>query len=300
MTFYTGKVLIRERYPMEQFTSKIITIGNTDFKLTFLGKDSLINEEWTAEPHLHPFIELHLVNTGKVMIRSGEDKTVLSDNYICIIPANCYHSVVSLSPVVSRMSVYLNIEKNTHGYEDTYPAYKEVFESRLVQSFECKSVYLSEIFKLEKNGAILNSKIEFLISLLLCEIYDVNFSGSSEIYKHNSTDVKTELLLEIEAYLNYVLADGRDYDGTGFSKIAEHLRLSSTQLRRLIKKHFNCTYRDLIFEYKIERAKRIIESTDTPLEKTAEMCGYSTYAGFYKAFIKYTGKTPENYRKDIK
>lgn len=285
---------------MERFTSKIITIGNTDFKLTFSGKDSLLNEEWTAEPHLHPFIELHLVNTGKVLIRSGEDKTVLSDNYICVIPANCYHSVVSLSPVVSRMSVYLNIEKNTSGYEDTYPVYKEVFESKLVQSFECKSVYLSEIFKLEQNGAIFNSKIEFLVSMLLCEIYDINFSGSIDINKHKPTDVKTELLLEIEAYLNYVLADGRDYDDLGFAKIADHLRLSTTQLRRLIKKHFNCTYRDLIFEYKIERAKSIIESTDTPLEKIAEKCGYSTYAGFYKAFIKYTGKTPENYRKESK
>ena len=285
-----------------EFMSSIIAIGNTDFKVTFRGTDSFDDNEWYSKPHRHPFAEMHLVNQGRALIKISTGKILLSDNHICIIPAKCYHSPKSITSKLSRMSFYIEIEKNADSGDDTYSVYKSIFEAKMPFYKECKSSYLKDIFELDKSAGffgITNNKFEFLLSLLLCEIYDANTSGAFANEESKSIDSKANLLIKFEKYLNFIPENGNG-ENTDFifNKIASELYLSPSQLRRLIKKHFNCTYRELLVECKMERAKILIDDSDITLENVAELCGYSTYAGFYKAFTKYTGTTPDKYRSD--
>ena len=285
---------------MSEFITAKINIGNTDFKVTFQGILSFDDNIWHAEPHRHSFAEMHLVNTGRALIKIGDGKILLSDNHICIVPAKCYHSPESLAPALSRMSFYIEIEKNDNSDEDTYSVYKNIFEAEIPFYKECSSTYLKDIFKFSKNSHFIGTtknKFESLLSLLLCEVYDANTNVVCLNKENTQIDSKSEFLIKFEKYLNFIpeAKDGEN-DAFIFNKIAEELYMSPSQLRRLIKKHFNCTYRKLLVECKMERARILIEDCDITLDRVAELCGYSTYAGFYKAFTKYTGITPEKYR----
>ncbi len=285
---------------MSEFISSEITVENTNFKVTFRGTDSFDDNEWYSKPHRHPFAEMHLVNQGRALIKISTGKILLSDNHICIVPAKCYHSSESITPMLSRMSFYLEIENNGNSGDDTYSVYKKVFEGNMPFYKECSSGYLRDIFELNRNAdftGITNDKFKFLLSLLLCEVYDANTNGIGINKQNGSIDSEAELLIKFEKYLNFIPEIENSEKGEFiFNRIADELYLSPSQLRRLIKKHFNCTYRELLVECKMERAKILIEDTSIVLERVAELCGYSTYAGFYKAFMKYTGTTPEKYR----
>ena len=285
---------------MEQFRIIIITIGNTDFKITFQGRGSVFYEKWESDTHLHPFKEMHLINRGKALIRAKDEKIFLSDNYVCIMPSSCYHSIESVTPVISRMSFYIEISKNGNHCEDTYRVYNRVFNSDMPFYNESNSTYIADIFKLYSTSdstGVISDRIRLLLSMILCDIYDENADITNDSAEYNRIDYKTKLLLDIESYIYDVMLNGKKEENEIlFENLAEHICLSPTQLRRLIRKHFNCTYRSLLYEYKIERAKMLIENKDLTLEKVAEMCGYSTYAGFYKAFTRHIGTTPEKYR----
>ena len=287
---------------MSKFISTIITIGNTDFKVTFQGLHSFTYDEWYADPHLHPFVEMHLVNCGNALIKVFDEKISLSDNYICIVPAKCYHSIESGTPQVSKMSFYLEIAKSDKSGEDTYSVFKEIFEAKKPFCKECSSGYLRDIFdiiKTPRSMDITNNKLQFLLSLLLCEIYEANIGFDVESPRTLQTISNTGLVFEIETYLNSLLTlNAREDSEIAFDNLAEHLYLSPSQQRRFIKKHFNCTYRELLLKYKMERAKILVEDNDITLERVAELLGYSTYTGFYKAFTKFTGTTPDKYRKN--
>ena len=290
---------------LENFSSLKITIGNTGFTILSQGSSNATDDMWNAEPHLHPFIEMHLVSCGKAIIKTTSRKFMMSESDVCIIPPNCYHSVESLSPTVLKVSILLEMTKITNEAPDTYSVYKKIANNTEPYLLKCSPHYVTDIFNViqnqEKYGVTTSNRICFLLSLILCEIYDANEFVTTQNINGDSSDYRMELLIEIQDRLNTMLLS-REKEGIdlSFDKLAKHLNLTTTQLRRLIRKHFNRTYRELVLEYKIERAKNIIDNQNISLEKTAEICGYSTYAGFYKAFLCVTGMTPEEYRYKTK
>ena len=105
------------------------------------------------------------------------------------------------------------------------------------------------------------------------------------------TGYTTKLRLEIEDFLE--ITSQRIVTEEA---LAKHLNISTTQLRRLVRKHFRCTVRTLVLEHKIEIAKELIKKDELTMNEIATHLGYETYSGFYRSFKSLTGLTPEEYR----
>lgn len=82
-------------------------------------------------------------------------------------------------------------------------------------------------------------------------------------------------------------------------ELAQAVYLSPTHLSRLFKKKHNMTLIDYITEQRILLAKELLKQENLTVSAVAAKAGYGNYSYFTKAFRKYTGKTPREYRQEV-
>jgi AraC family transcriptional regulator len=79
--------------------------------------------------------------------------------------------------------------------------------------------------------------------------------------------------------------------------IASGVNVHPTHLCRAFRQHFDCTPGDFVRQLRIERARRCLTESDTPLAEIALQVGYSDQSHFATAFKRLTGFTPSQFRK---
>ena len=80
------------------------------------------------------------------------------------------------------------------------------------------------------------------------------------------------------------------------SDVAEGVYVSQWHLSKLINKHTNQSFFDLLGSMRIEKAKQLLQDPAMRIHEVAEQVGYSDVAHFSKSFKKITGKAPGEYR----
>jgi len=84
------------------------------------------------------------------------------------------------------------------------------------------------------------------------------------------------------------------------SDVAEHVYVSQWHLSKLINRHTNQSFLDLLAGMRIERAKLLLADPSMRVHAVAEMAGFSDVAHFSKSFKKLVGKTPGEYRAGLR
>ncbi len=85
--------------------------------------------------------------------------------------------------------------------------------------------------------------------------------------------------------------------------LAEMLSIRRHQLSLILNEHLKTNFNDYINSYRLEEAKRILESSDAEEETITGIAiavGFHSQTGFYKSFKEYTGMTPNRYRKEAR
>ncbi len=110
--------------------------------------------------------------------------------------------------------------------------------------------------------------------------------------QHDHVLTHWEVLNEVRNYLNQHLQDEVSLD-----QLASLARFSKAYLIRMFKAAFGTTpskYHQLM---RIEKARELIQFTDIPLTRIAEMCGYQSIHAFSLTFKKTEGVKPSFYRR---
>jgi ligand-binding sensor domain-containing protein/AraC-like DNA-binding protein len=102
--------------------------------------------------------------------------------------------------------------------------------------------------------------------------------------------------------LKYLMEIEKLYCDAGLSlhSLAEKMTIPPHLLSQLLNKKLEQNFADFINSYRIEEAKKILQSPRGARQKistTALQVGFNTMAAFYKVFKKHTGTTPTTYRK---
>ena len=82
-------------------------------------------------------------------------------------------------------------------------------------------------------------------------------------------------------------------------KLCERTHVSRSYLQRMYKKYFEKSVFEELIDFRLQRAKELLRSTDYPISQIAELCGYETYAHFAKQFKAQAGVTPSEFRKTV-
>ena len=137
---------------------------------------------------------------------------------------------------------------------------------------------LIRIEKLLENRRILKEK--YMRSVLKGDKAD-DFQDANMGFLHHVTDIV------------YREMSNPDFSS---STLADKLCLSSSQLNRKLTAISGYNPSTYILNLRINKAKKILASQDTPITEVADECGFSDLAYFSRTFKKQTGVTPSQYR----
>lgn len=79
-------------------------------------------------------------------------------------------------------------------------------------------------------------------------------------------------------------------------ELCRQFSISSRYVSMLLKRRTGMTFRRRLAYYRVEKAKRLIETTEEPLYRIAEASGFQNYRQLTVAFKNLEGVTPRHYR----
>lgn len=85
-----------------------------------------------------------------------------------------------------------------------------------------------------------------------------------------------------------------------YKDIADDLYYHPNYISRLLLKQTGMTLHKYLIKYRVSRAITLLQSTDYPIEKIAEIVGISDVGNFSKLFKKHTGSSPSKYKNSYK
>ena len=104
---------------------------------------------------------------------------------------------------------------------------------------------------------------------------------------------------------NYIVRQAMEYmqahcaEHLSLGDVADHVYVSQWHLSKLINKHANQSFFDILGRMRMERAKALLADSGLRIHAIAEQVGYSDVAHFSKSFKRFVGMTPGEYREDL-
>jgi len=100
------------------------------------------------------------------------------------------------------------------------------------------------------------------------------------------------LIKQVQKHLAAALAEP-----FALEPLAEQFHLTKRTLLRRFKAALNDTPLNYLQRLRVEQAKRLLESTNQPVEQIVQQVGYEDMSSFRKLFLNYTDLTPSQYRQ---
>ncbi len=114
-----------------------------------------------------------------------------------------------------------------------------------------------------------------------------------ELYKYEDEVQKGQSIIE---KINQYIREHYKED-IGRNEIAAEFYLAPEYLSKMYKKQTGKSLKDYICEYRIEQAKILLKKGELLVSDVAEEVGFDNFTYFSTLFKKYTGMTPNQYRK---
>ncbi len=166
-----------------------------------------------------------------------------------------------------------------------------------------KKVFLKQLEKIRKRLNVLPCKregytrhVEIDKEKTLCLLSREAYTLLTDVTE-NLVKVKQDLPYEIKKGLNYI----REHycEKITIGQVAEYVCLSKFCFMRHFEKYLKTSVYQYINELRLERSKWLLETTDLKVLDIAIEVGYSDLQGLNKLFLKHTGVTPSQFRKEI-
>ena len=104
--------------------------------------------------------------------------------------------------------------------------------------------------------------------------------------------------MEENGFLNKIkgiISDNLDNERFGVSELADEIGLNIKKLKEGFKQIYGDSVFSFLFDYKMEVARKLLESGDNNVNEVGHKVGYSTSSHFIAAFKKKYGTTPKKY-----
>ena len=113
--------------------------------------------------------------------------------------------------------------------------------------------------------------------------------------KEDNPAHEERVITGITRYLQEHLAED-----VSLSVLAEEFHLNPQYISQLFKSEIGVGFLAYLTGIRMERAKKLLLTTDLPVAEVAEQCGYGDYRVFTKVFKKNENVTPSQYRRDFR
>nr|WP_263327632.1 helix-turn-helix domain-containing protein [Neobacillus sp. Marseille-Q6967] len=302
-----------EQTILEQQTkvSKELYTSKTNFIIEsekFLSKDKMIavrkHTRFVDFPlHKHDYIEVNYVYNGELQQTVGEKPITLKKGELLLLNQHIEHEIKACG----TNDIVINFIIRPEFFDFIFSF---LSSENIVSDFLINSLYNNT-----QNGQFLYYKVaeiasvQDLVRKMIHEImYPSTFSESSiklymglfmiELIKSSDKlEIKEEASLQ-----HYLIVESLKYIEENFKdaslyELAERLKQSHYGLSKTIKKATKHTFKELLQERRLAKAKELLEGTDMPIMSIVEQVGYDNISYFYRIFKAKYELTPKEFKK---
>lgn len=146
--------------------------------------------------------------------------------------------------------------------------------------------------------SILGLSFVYLVSTSLFRIYP---NALFEVDKKKRSDTLSSADDHVIKKIDDLLMLDKIYHEASYSRsdLARELSISEAVLSRIINVHFKKSFPQLLNQYRVEDAKRLLLDTDESIKIIANEVGFNSLPSFNRAFKEFAGQSPSDYRKYI-
>ena len=256
------------------------------------------DESFPENEHQHDFIEIVFVTSGEALQSVNGKEYSVRDGDVIFINYGAVHSFVPVNEF-SYVNVCfmpeLLIEKITGENALallSLTAFDELCESGnggmirfLGKERVCVEFILKEmLFEQEKGDAQSRKIIENYFNVLLEKMLrKTKVDDSSE----NDSDVWRQLAEHIDDNLS---------DKLTLVDLAQKIFYNPSYLSRAFKQHYGVTLTEYVAKKRVEKAINLLKNGNASVDEICEDVGFSDRGAFYRAFDKYAGCSPKDFR----
>jgi AraC-like DNA-binding protein/mannose-6-phosphate isomerase-like protein (cupin superfamily) len=301
------KLILDER----KNVSKELYTTNTNFIIEsgkFLSKDKMImvrkHTRFVDFPlHKHDYIEINYVYNGELKQTAGGRPITLKKGELLLLNQHIEHEIKACATEDIVINFIIR------------PAFFDFIFSFLNSGNIVSDFLISGLYNNTQNGQFLYFKvadvesIQDLIGKIIFEImHPSTFSESTiklymgllmiELIKNTDLVERRE-----EASINhYLVVESlqyieEHYNNASLYELADKLNQSHYGLSKTIKKATSHTFKELLQERRLVKAKELLESTNISISSVVEEVGYDNISYFYRIFKGRYGQTPKELRE---
>ncbi|MCC3355861.1 AraC family transcriptional regulator [Bacillus sp. REN16] len=274
----------------------------------FLGDDSLImvrkHTRFVDFPkHKHDYIEVNYVYHGQLKQTVGNEPLTLKKGELLFLNQHIEHEIEASA----KEDIIINFIIKPEFFDFIFSFIsadntitKFIFSSLFNNSGSGQFLYfmVSEVESIQElvqkiieeiiNPSNLSeSTIKLYMGLLLIELIK-----NVDKVKHNEENESSEyLIVESLKYIDQYYRTASLYD------LSEKLNQTHYSLSKTIKKATKLTFKELLQERRLLKAKELLEHTIIPVTQVAEEIGYDNISYFYRIFKNKYGVTPKRFRE---
>lgn len=279
-----------------------------DARLTH-GKSDIIvlpHTRYTPTPrHKHTYVEIMIVLSGEVSHTVGGTSVKLCAGDILFMNRHVIHSIEKtaegdLAVNIIMTSAFLDVLTselcNTVFFDflkenakpDGLGIYLHFRAGGKRQIENLVENILFELTEYQTSTAILTRSVALLFHYLSLKSRELLESGNASVDKENARR------MEIMSYIS------ENYRSASLTELADRLYLSAPYMSKTVKESFGKSFKELLVEERIKRARELFCTTDIPIGDIIRSLGYENESYFHREFKKRCGVTPLVMRRQAK
>jgi len=251
--------------------------------------------------HFHPELELAYVNNGGGKRHIGNHISYFKSSQLILIGSNLPHMGYTdrLTTNGSETIIQMKPDFLGAGFFDLPEtrAIQQLFERAkmgIVFHIETKRKIGPKIDNLINKRGLdrLISFVRILKNLALTEDYTILNAQdfSVEIYQQDND--------RIDKIFKYITKHFQDH--ISLDEISDNVNMTPPSFCRYLKKVTGKTFTSLVNEYRIVHASKMLSEKPTSITDICYESGFNNFSHFNKLFKKTTGKSPSNFRNEMK
>ncbi|NOU90209.1 helix-turn-helix domain-containing protein [Paenibacillus sp. LMG 31460] len=274
-----------------------------------------------VEQHLHFRITLgvgHVVGQVQELVHSYEAavhvlrfKSTLGTNRVLYhweSEASAEKEMYKHLPLVKSLAQSFRL-----GDKEWKPALEQIFTELKVGLFsydEIRNLMNYLVYHLHREMMELSVELQELWQFALPQLNDVieQFDTVEELYAawfHLLEEVSQRMAgIREDRSTHAVMNQIRTYVETHYAdpelsltSLSEQFQLHASHVSRAFKEEFGEKFVDYLVKIRMEQAKKLLQNSRDSVQDIGGMVGYTHAISFIRAFKKYTGITPGDYRK---
>ncbi len=244
--------------------------------------------------HFKP--ELFIQLAGRTEFVTPEEKFSLGENEICVMPQGVPHGETTHDgsrPFENVVVCYYNETIAIHVAHEA-PGRKPIVDDIYFYTsnfFPALVSYLNQIGELRFHAAkCCQAAIKGLLLAEMAMLLELVETQSARLYS------ETERIFRCQ----WLVRNNIDQVDLGVESLAAALRCSPTHLSRVFHDQTGERITEYITRIRLTNALEAVGNTDLSVKEIASACGFSAPNYFTKVFRKATGRSPMEFRQDLR